>query len=148
MSFIVTAGDLFRSNADVLCCPTNTKGAMGAGLAKAFARHFPGLEAHYRSACRAKAHSPREPVVWDAGEVTVICLATKLDWRDPSELSYVEDAARELAAWLKAQSKPRKVAVPALGCGLGGLSFNQVLPILEQHLRPAAEVHDVLVLLP
>jgi O-acetyl-ADP-ribose deacetylase (regulator of RNase III) len=149
LSFHVTAGNIFACHANVLVCPTNVKGALGAGLAKQFKARFPGLEAHYMAACRAKAHTPREPIVWDGGvNGTVVCLATKLDWRDPSELSYVEDSAKALADWLRSQPAGLKVAVPALGCGLGGLSFNDVLPILEMHLRPVSEVHDVLVLLP
>jgi O-acetyl-ADP-ribose deacetylase (regulator of RNase III) len=122
--FLVTTGDVLNCSADVVCIPTNQFGIMGAGLALAAKQHFKGLEEAYRQACRLGLHSPSQPFVWTGDGPT----------------------AKGLADWLKVQTRRRRVAVPALGCGLGGLRFNDVLPILERHLRGLR--HDVLVMLP
>jgi O-acetyl-ADP-ribose deacetylase (regulator of RNase III) len=146
VSVTITAGNLFDCGADVVACPTNTVGVMGAGLAKAFRTRFPGLEAAYQAACRSGAHAANRPVVWSSGTTTVVCLATKRHWRDASRLDDVEACAQALADWLRLQPAHVRAAVPALGCGLGGLSFTDVLPILERHFA-GLEQH-VLVLLP
>ncbi|MEM0244987.1 MAG: macro domain-containing protein [Zestosphaera sp.] len=49
----VENGNIFESDADVLVNSVNTKGVMGAGIAREFAKLFPEMYEDYRKACRS-----------------------------------------------------------------------------------------------
>ena len=159
MPLTILHGDLLACGEPVLVCPTNGVGVMGAGLAKAFAHRFPGLESLHLSACRRREHDAGHPIVWhgpwSSGSdamygpgggrwPVVVCVATKRRWQEPSRLADVADGAAALKR-LCAANGWRRIAVPALGCGLGGLSLDAVLPILKATFADDA-VHAVLVL--
>ena len=146
----VTRRNLFDVGAEALVNPVNTVGVMGAGLAKQFATRWPAMVSDYQQACRSgdlrpgTVHAwlnpraiPAEPTsvacdehgpLWDSSWVTprwIVNVPTKRHWRDPSRLDDVEQGVAALAAWIAAV-RPSWVAVPALGCGLGGLPWPQV----------------------
>lgn len=137
------AGDLFGSGADALVNPVNTAGVMGAGLAEAFARRFPAIVPPYRAACREgrlrvgtvlalEVHAPPARFV--------VNLPTKRHWAHPAQLADVEAGIGALRQWVAA-APVRRVAVPALGCGLGGLPWDLVRPALAEGLHGlAAEI--------
>lgn len=123
-------GSLLDAPAQVLVCPTNTVGVMGAGLAKAFSRRYAGILAPYQRACQSRTHTPAEPFAWPHPGGTVLCVATKRHWRDPSRLEDVDAAIRSMFAWVE-RTDAASIAVPALGCGHGGLSWvREVRPLL------------------
>lgn len=129
---------LFDLQAQCLVNPVNTRGVMGAGLAKAFADRFPAILKQYQQVCRQKGLEPGG--VWwaelppsDSGPRWIAHMATKDDWRAPSRLGWVEAGLVQLGAGIRARGLT-SIAVPALGCGLGGLNWNDVRPLLERHL--------------
>lgn len=125
--------DLFASDANVIANPVNCVGVMGKGLALAFKSRYPGLDAFYRQACRAKDLRPGRPVLWrpDNGDQAVLLFPTKRHWRDSSRREDVDDGL----AWLARRSGEwdGKVALPALGCGLGGLDFVVLRQMVRYH---------------
>lgn len=134
--------DLFAFTADeegllVLVNPVNTAGVMGAGLALEFKHRYPSMFGEYKEYCSSDAHFGNfGGTLWiPADDVVVACLATKTDYRKAASLSVIETGLRELAALLR-QFSHRKVIVhvPALGCGLGGLRWDSVKPLIEGHL--------------
>ncbi len=130
-----TTDAIFASNADALVVPVNTVGAMGAGLAKAFARRYPDLASAYAIQCAKKRLIVGTLFYWRAPDgKTIVCLPTKRDWREPSR---VEDVARSLLVFRRTYDAfdVTSVSLPQLGCGLGGLDWeNQVKPLMENHL--------------
>ncbi len=58
---------------------------------------------------------------------------TKKHWRNPSKLSYVTDGLRALVEEIR-RLKLSSIAVPALGCGNGGLEWNVVRPLIVDAL--------------
>lgn len=141
--FIPCEGNLLDSAADALICPTNTVGVMGAGLARQFRDRFEGLEVDYRIACRSGAHTPAQLFHWTPawGGPEVICLATKRHFRDRSRIGDVEAGLAALAAWMSDRVAPASVAISAVGCGLGGLSWErQVGPAVDRLLGDAPGV--------
>lgn len=117
-------GNILLSDADLLCCPVNLRGVMGKGLAKSFAERFPSEARAYKAACLSG--ELREGRVLVVGRVVMV--PTKRDWRDPSPPELVRasvQALRELSG---------SMAIPQLGCGLGGLEWSLVREMIEQEL--------------
>ena len=67
------------------------------------------------------------------GDNLIINLPTKAHWRQPSEYVYVEAGLGALVDYLKA-NPVGSLALPAVGCGNGGLDWNRVRPIIEHFL--------------
>lgn len=136
-------GDLFLSGAEALVCPVNCVGTLGAGLAKLFHVRWPLLNAPYRRACQAGEIRIGTCWTWQipTGEQQeqksqyVICVPTKVHWQKDSEMEYVEKGAAALAEEVRYLGL-NSVAVPALGCGLGGLQWEGVREVLGKILGP------------
>ncbi len=131
-----TSGDIFTCGADAMVNPVNCVGTSGAGLAKEFRWRFPEAQEVYVGACHNRALRPgnilvnavprRDPNV-------IVFFPTKQHWRNTSVLADVDAGLLALRWWL--EDEPVKtIAIPALGCGLGGLAFEDVLPLMERHL--------------
>lgn len=135
-------GTIVRKHGDIiaghesryLVCPVNTIGVMGAGLAKEFRDLHPDLYYHYRHACRFKEFTHRTLMCYipDTADYSVIMAPTKRHWKDPSRLDDVENTVKALAGLCKKNSI-KKIDIPALGCGYGGLDLDDdLLPALEE----------------
>lgn len=61
----------------------------------------------------------------------VFNVATKNHWREPSNYNLIERASRLIAKY-SLMHKIRDVAVPMLGCGLGGLDRREVTRIMVE----------------
>jgi O-acetyl-ADP-ribose deacetylase (regulator of RNase III) len=141
---VITAlvGDIFTSAAPVLVDPVNCVGIAGAGLALQFRRRFPAAHRAYVGACEAGALAPGRPFVVEEGARTIVFLATKRHWRD---LSQMKDVMAGIAA-LRVLIEERgwmHVAVPALGCGLGGLEWLDVQRAVHAMLEDVAGVVEL-----
>lgn len=123
---ILAGGDLFESGCSTLVNAVNCHGAMGAGIALEFKRRYPAMFADYRCRCRRGELRLGRPYLWRSGDgagPSVLNFPTKDHWRDPSQL----EAIVEGLAWLRSRYREWGVdslAVPALGCGHGGLSWD------------------------
>ena len=132
---------LFDSNAEVLVNPVNCMGVGGKGLALEFKRLFPYEQAHYERYCSLRTHTgerwfrPGKIAYWgrpdDRGEVytkpLIVFASTKDRWRDPSKLEWIQPILTDL----KEMCGTFTIALPALGCGLGGLKWEMVRPLIE-----------------
>lgn len=136
MTIQYTTGDLLTDDADVLVNPVNCVGVMGAGLALAFKRAYPAMFREYAALCAAGAVVPGKVCAHDIGDRMVVSLPTKRHWRDPSRLDDVRAGLGALAAWLGSWPSPPTVALPAVGCGLGGLPWSSVRPLIEATMGP------------
>lgn len=135
----INKGNIFESDAKILVNPVNCVGVMGGGLAREFRIRFPDMYGSYWLYCRAGGLKPGGIHVYPrrSNDPTIFNVATKDHWEDPSLLSYINAGADALARTcflMNAES----IAVPALGCGLGGLDWKDVKPILRDALDPIA----------
>lgn len=124
---------MFRFPFDAYVNPVNTKGIMGKGLALHFKRMFNNLDQEYRDACDAGVLTTKRPFLFTSyDQQLVICLATKTDWRKPSKLSYVKSGLAALPDLINGfdEFPIDALAIPALGCGLGGLDWLDVEPLI------------------
>lgn len=134
--------DIFEVNAQALVNPINTKGAMGKGLALKMLEMFPEPCRRYQRFCKQGKS--------DVGIVTavriprvmnprvIIHFPTKDHWKNPSRLEWIEAGLGSLTQALKALDV-ESVAIPALGCGEGGLEWNDVKHLIIDAMKPLAD---------
>jgi O-acetyl-ADP-ribose deacetylase (regulator of RNase III) len=131
----IEKGDLFTSGAQVLVCPTNAAGVMGNGLARYFRNRVPGLFGAYQRHCSRHRPSQMVPFVFPTDDFIVYCLHTKRKWWEDSSTTIVRNGLLKFIAWCE-QEQIDSVALPALGCGKGGLDFyRDVKPIMHELLK-------------
>lgn len=136
----IKRGNMFDKGHECYFCPVNTVGTMGNGLAKYFAERYPDVEAIYKQLCESQQLTTETPclVTSNSGQ-KIILFATKKDWRNPSEKSYIETGLQyfiEESAFGEFHFVD-EIALPALGCGKGGLDFhNDVRDLLIEYLDP------------
>lgn len=141
----IRRGDLLEAEVEALVNPVNCVGVMGRGLALAFRTRFPdNFEAY--AACRRGAVVPGEMFVFGTGRPQprwIVNFPTKRHWRERSRM---EDLARGLSSLADTirEREIRSLALPALGCGLGGLEWPAVRARIEAALAPFAEVRTFL----
>jgi O-acetyl-ADP-ribose deacetylase (regulator of RNase III) len=135
-------GNLFDSQAEALVNAVNTVGVMGRGVALEFKNRFPENYRAYRAACK------REELVVGKMFVTetnleqprwIINFPTKQHWRNPSKLEFVRDGLEDFVRVIEAHGI-KSVALPALGCGTGGLDWSTVRALIEAALEPLDHV--------
>ncbi len=128
--------DLFAEKAvDVLVNPVNCVGVSGKGMAREFKKRFPAAQRDYERACLEGRLTLCQVLLTPAPAPVrfIAFLPTKTHWRLPSELAHVDGGLAALALQVR-RRRIRSLAVPALGCGLGGLRWRDVKPLLERHL--------------
>tara|TARA_Y100001001_G_C7961881_1_gene292808 strand:+ start:750 stop:1208 length:459 start_codon:yes stop_codon:yes gene_type:complete len=136
-------GNLFEADAEALVNPVNTQGAMGKGLALAFKKMFPENFEAYAEACQSGHVKTGKMFITEQqaliGPRWIINFPTKQHWRDPSRLEWIEEGLADLKKILIEQ-QIQSVAVPPLGCGLGGLDWKLVKPKIEDALASLSSV--------
>lgn len=130
------SADIFSLDVQALVNPVNCVGVMGKGLAKAFKERFPENFKLYQQACSTGQMQIGKLLV-TGSQPLIINLPTKQHWRSKSKLEDVAQGIKSLVVCLEKQHIT-SVAIPKLGCGLGGLDYDEVLPVLKQHLEPLA----------
>ena len=143
--------DLFADSAkgDILVNPVNCVGVMGGGLALAFSRRYPEILAPYKKVCNKGDLRPGVVMRIPVESRVIYLFPTKDDWRHPSEMRYITEGLVGLIRGLKsadAQAQQTKTAhIPALGCGLGGLSWDDVLPVIANMTLPVRDTFHFVV---
>ena len=142
-------GDIFSvaSVVHALVNPVNCKGVMGKGLALAFKSAYPSNYEAYRQYCGDGKLIPGGLFCYfdEERRKWIVNFATKDDWRDLSKLDWVIGGLAALHLWMMDQNIQR-IAIPALGAGLGGLLWGDVKRCIENEF--ANTKFDVLVFEP
>lgn len=120
--------DIFRIKADLMVNPVNCVGVMGAGLARKFVDRFPSILQKYKWDCLSGVLDIGKPTIYNRH---IICFPTKYHWRDPSKLIYINSGLLRLREFVKFG---QSIAIPALGCGLGGLFEKDVIPMIVRYM--------------
>lgn len=138
---ITVAGiDIWEIDCDYIIIPTNCQirkdgtAVMGAGLAKQASDKYSRLQYLYGKAIQYKKDKPKAITTSDINgkPKSLICFPTKIHWKDSSSIELIKQNAILVSEHV---SKDDKIALPKLGCGLGGLNWEiQVKPMLENIL--------------
>ena len=136
----LVGGDILRQDAEALVNTVNCVGVMGKGLALQFRHAFPANYHAYRAACEHREVQPGKMFVYKTGCLTnprfIINFPTKRHWKDKSRLEDIEAGLAGLADLVRVlgDHEIHSVALPPLGCGLGGLDWVRVRPLIETAL--------------
>lgn len=143
----IERGNLLDAEVDALVNTVNTVGVMGKGIALQFKRAFPENYKAYKKACDAGGVQPGRMFIHDLGGLTqpryIINFPTKRHFRGRSRLEDVQAGLTTLAEDIR-RLGIKSIALPPLGCGLGGLDWKRVLPMIESALGELVDV-DVVV---
>lgn len=135
MAIIYSQGDILQTEAKAIVNPVNCVGTMGAGLALQIKRAYPYVFDGYRDACKRGEMQPGmvfSVTLPDDSAKVIINFPTKRHWKSKSKLEDIRAGLDALKAAVARLALP-SIAVPHLGCGLGGLNWEeQVKPLVEQ----------------
>lgn len=131
----LTHGNIFSIGdpVEALVNPVNCVGVMGAGLAFAFKQRYPAAYTAYAKACNEGKVVPGRIFTFEDRGHVILHFPTKRHYRDRSRLDDIETGLVALVAEIQAR-EICSVAIPALGCGLGGLEWAAVRPRIETAL--------------
>jgi O-acetyl-ADP-ribose deacetylase (regulator of RNase III) len=143
----LTRGNVVEAPAEALVNTVNCVGFMGRGIALQFKRAYPRNFAQYQAACRRGEVEPGRMLVHATGQLAgtqyIINFPTKRHWRGKSRLEDIESGLVALVGEVR-RLGITSIAVPPLGCGLGGLNWNDVRPQIEAAFRSVPDVHVLL----
>ena len=145
-------GDMFFSNMQTFTISVNTVGIMGKGLASRAKYQFPDVYVHYQDLCRQRKLKMGVPFLYkreenfervlaeetkffvtENGSRWFLLFPTKSHWKESSPIEGIENGLQ----WLLNNYKDLKIesiALPSLGCGLGGLDWKDVGPLMCKYL--------------
>jgi O-acetyl-ADP-ribose deacetylase (regulator of RNase III) len=123
------SGDIFESGCEVLINPVNCVGVMGKGLALQFKNRFPLYFSDYNKRLYDYGLSVGELHVWHGPSNIIVSFPTKMHWKHPSRLEYIEKGLEKLVDLVMVQGN-KSIAIPALGCGLGELQWADVKALI------------------
>lgn len=139
----LTRGNLLEAPVEALVNTVNCVGYMGKGIALQFKQAFPANFKHYETACHAGDMVPGKMMIHDNGGLVnpryIINFPTKRHWKGKSRIEDIESGLKALVADVQ-RLGIRSIAVPPLGCGLGGLEWRVVRPMIEQAFTPLPDV--------
>ena len=139
-------GNILLDDAQVLVSPVNCVGVSGAGLAKRIAHAYPDAEASYVDLCRKGWLQLGETALFPASRIAgtvpeyILYFPTKQHWRDKSSLDSIARGIQHILENAPAAGL-RSVAIPKLGCGLGGLCWEDVRPLFMAFKDTACVYH-------
>ena len=129
------SGDILESPAEALVNTVNCVGVMGRGIALQFKNRYPENYKEYALACKLNEVRPGTMFVTNTNQFQgpryIINFPTKRHWRGKSRLEDIDAGLADLVR-VVSDLKIKSIAVPPLGCGLGGLNWVDVRPLIAQ----------------
>lgn len=136
-------GNILNANAEALVNTVNCVGVMGKGIALQFKKAYPKNFKLYEKACRHHEVMPGKMLIFQTELLSnpkfIINFPTKRDWKHSSRYEDIESGLTALADEIQ-KLQIKSIAIPPLGCGLGGLDWKKVKPMIEHALNPLPDV--------
>jgi O-acetyl-ADP-ribose deacetylase (regulator of RNase III) len=139
----LVSGNLLDADAEALVNTVNTVGVMGKGIALQFKQAFPENSRAYEAAVKRGEVQPGRMFVFHretlANPRIIVNFPTKRHWKGKSKIEDIESGLRALRAVVQ-KERIRSIAVPPLGCGNGGLDWDDVRPRILAAFNDLPEV--------
>ena len=130
--------DILCSLADAIIIPVNCVGVPGAGLAKQAVKKYPEMKSKYVEYCKESILKPGVPQVITYPRKMVL-FPTKNHWRNKSKMEWI---TQELEKLSKTAAIFTSLAIPPIGCGLGGLNWTDVEKHIKSYFKDSlCEIH-------
>jgi O-acetyl-ADP-ribose deacetylase (regulator of RNase III) len=140
-------GDILKADVEALVNTVNCVGVMGRGVALQFKNRFPANFKAYKAACDRGEVQPGRMMVYDLGQLNspryIVNFPTKRHWKGKSRIEDIESGLVALKAEIESRGI-ESIALPPLGCGLGGLDWSEVRPKIEAALGSTPGLRVVL----
>lgn len=145
----VVHGDIWETSMNVIVVPVNAKGVMGAGMAKEAAKRYPEECNAFTMDCKLDNGPPPAwtNLMFVHGKDVRLCMfTTKTHWKQASNMRLIRNGLCHMVKDPLVGRPSRSVAFPALGCGLGGLVWEDVKPLIVAYAllstHPAVEIYE------
>lgn len=139
-------GDLFSENTEAIVNTVNCVGVMGRGIALQFKKRFPDNFNYYENSCKIGDVVPGKMLVYETESLLnprfIINFPTKRHWRGASSVEDIENGLSDLVNVIK-ERDIKSIAVPPLGCGLGGLNWGEIKPRIEAALSNLGDIEII-----
>jgi len=143
----IAYGDMFFADAEVLTISVNVVGVMGKGLASRFKYMFPEAYVRYQELCKSGELAVGKPYLLEMADTNgsmkyrkFLLFPTKKHWREKSKIDYIKKGLEYLKFKVDSgEWQMKSIALPALGCGLGGLDWKDVGRLMVNELKPLAQ---------
>lgn len=142
-------GDLLGADVDAVVNTVNTVGVMGKGIALQFKRAYPTMFREYARLCKGGLIQLGTVHVWSTELMQprfVINFPTKGHWRAGSKIADIRTGLNSLVQVIR-EHNITSIALPPLGCGNGGLNWDDVEPLIREAFAALPDV-DVVVFPP
>lgn len=143
----VTQGDILNADAEALVNTVNCVGVMGRGIALQFRKAYPENFKAYAAACKAQKVQPGTMFVHELNRFVnprfIVNFPTKRHWRNKSRIEDIQTGLIDLINVVQ-QYQISSIAIPPLGCGLGGLKWEEVKPLIIDAFQPIPTVEVLL----
>ncbi len=141
-------GDILKANAEALVNTVNCVGVMGRGIALQFKKAFSDQYfKEYKKACDSKVLKPGVMLVHNLQRLHnpkyIIDFPTKRHWKDKSRIEDIEAGLQTLVQEIR-NRQIHSIAIPPLGCGLGGLHWDDIRSKIEEAFQDLSDVQVVL----
>lgn len=149
----IVAGDMFFSRQQTLTISVNTVGVMGKGLASRAKYQFPDMYVVYQDLCKQKLLQLGKPYIYKRERsldeeladdsdsfispnltTWLLLFPTKAHWKQNADIHGIEKGLQWVVDNYQKEGPIESLAMPALGCGLGQLSWRDVGPLMVKYM--------------
>lgn len=130
----IVTGNLFESNTQTIVNTVNCVGAMGKGIALEYKNRYPDMYVKYCELCQKKLLNIGQLWLYKAEDRWVLNFPTKLDWRNPSKIEYLELGLKKFISEYKNKGIT-SISFPLLGASNGGIEPDVSLEIMCKYLK-------------
>lgn len=128
----IKRGDIFKlEGVNSYAHGCNCSGAMGKGIALQFKIKYPRMYKDYKLLCKQGHFFLGEVFHYNYGEGIIFNLGTQKHWRTKAELDAIELSIKKMIE-IALDIGIKKIAMPAIGSGLGGLEWKEVKRIINK----------------
>lgn len=137
------SGDILLTSAQAIAHGVAPNDPFHSGLALALREKWPAMYKDFRHYCQTDHPKPGSIWSWSgatsSGPIRLVALLTQGGGYEhgskpgPAQTSFIHHALKELRTWIE-QEQVSTLAVPRLATGVGGMEWNDVYPLIRQHL--------------